>query len=59
VKQNKYSDYKIFSHPEKILSFKDDVLTPPIYVRIKPINKCNHACYWCVYSDGTLRPRIG
>jgi len=57
VKQNKYSYYKIFSYPEKILSFKDDVLTPPIYVRIKPINKCNHACYWCVYSDGTLRPK--
>lgn len=57
LKQNKYSDYKIFAFPEKVQSFRDNVLTAPIYVRIKPINRCNHACHWCVYSDGTLRPK--
>jgi MoaA/NifB/PqqE/SkfB family radical SAM enzyme len=57
VKQNKYSDYKIFSFPDKIASFRDDIITAPIYVRIKPTNICNHACRFCVYSDGTTRPK--
>lgn len=57
MKQNKYSDYKIFAFPDKVQSFRDNKLTAPLYVRIKPINRCNHACHWCVYSDGTLRPK--
>lgn len=57
MKQNKYSDYKIFAFPEKVQSFREGNVTAPLYVRIKPINRCNHACHWCVYSDGTLRPK--
>lgn len=57
MKQNKYSDYKIFAFPEKVQSFREGKVTAPLYVRIKPINRCNHACHWCVYSDGTLRPK--
>ena len=49
---NKYSDYKILHFPEKIQSFLDQKLTAPIYVRIKPINLCNHGCFFCVYSTG-------
>lgn len=54
---NKYSNLKILGFPDKIASFRNNKLTPPIYVRIKPINRCSHACHWCVYSDGTLRPK--
>lgn len=57
MKQNKYSDYKIFAYPDKVESFRTNTITAPIYVRIKPINKCSHACHWCVYSDGTTRPK--
>ena len=57
MKQNKYSDYKIFAFPEKVQSFREGNVTAPLYVRIKPINRYNHACHWCVYSDGTLRPK--
>lgn len=57
MKHNKYSDHKIFSFPEKIKSFRDGRVTAPIYVRIKPTNRCNHGCFWCTYSDGTKRPR--
>jgi len=49
---NKYSDYKILHFPEKVKSFFDEKLTAPIYVRIKPINLCNHGCFFCVYSTG-------
>lgn len=54
---NKYSNLKIFGFPEKLQSYRDGRITAPIYVRIKPINRCNHACHWCVYSDGTKRSK--
>lgn len=52
MKNNKYSDYKIFHFEEKIASFKSGNIIAPIYVRIKPINLCNHGCFFCIYSDG-------
>ena len=52
MKNNKYSDYKIFHFQEKINSFLSQEVTAPIYVRIKPINLCNHGCFFCVYSTG-------
>ena len=50
MRNNKYSDLKIVGFPEKLQSFREGRITPPIYVRVKPINKCNHACRWCVYK---------
>jgi MoaA/NifB/PqqE/SkfB family radical SAM enzyme len=52
MRHNKYSDYKIFNFQDKIESFIDGKVTAPIYVRIKPINLCNHGCFFCVYSTG-------
>ena len=48
---NKYSKYKIIGYREKLSSLEDGTTTSPIYVRIKPTNKCNHDCWWCIYSD--------
>lgn len=50
MKNNGYSDLKIFEHPEKLAALRDGRITAPVYVRVKPINKCNHACSWCVYK---------
>lgn len=50
INSNKYSDKKIIWFPEKMKSFKDDFVKPPIYVRIKPLNRCNHKCFFCVYN---------
>ncbi len=52
MKQNKYSDYKILHFQSKINSFMSSQIAAPIYVRIKPINLCNHGCFFCVYSTG-------
>ena len=52
MKHNKYSDFKIFNHQEKLKSFQEGKITPPVYVRVKPINLCNHGCFFCVYSTG-------
>lgn len=45
--QNKYSKYKIAWNPDKLKSIRDGVLTAPIYVRIKPTNRCQHSCHFC------------
>jgi len=52
MKHNKYSDFKIFHFPEKLNSFLEEEVTAPLYVRVKPINLCNHGCFFCVYSTG-------
>ena len=51
MRNNKYSDYKIFGFPEKLKSFEESRIAAPLYVRIKPTNRCNNDCYWCVYAD--------
>lgn len=48
---NKYSDKKIVWFPEKLKSYTENRITSPIYVRIKPLNRCNHKCFWCVYHE--------
>jgi MoaA/NifB/PqqE/SkfB family radical SAM enzyme len=49
--KNKYSDLKLLHFPDKLKSFRDGVITAPIYVRVKPINVCNHSCWWCCYHS--------
>lgn len=47
------TNLKIFSYPDKIKSLPasvDEVL-PPIHVRIKPTNICNHHCWFCAYRQ--------
>lgn len=46
---NKYSPYKIAWNPDKLKSFVMEEITAPIYVRIKPTNRCNHNCWFCIY----------
>jgi MoaA/NifB/PqqE/SkfB family radical SAM enzyme len=54
--RNRYSDLKLWHYPEKVESFRAGRLTPPLCVRLKPTNRCQHACAWCCYSDGSRRP---
>lgn len=51
-KATPYSNLKIFAHPEKIKSIAEGDRTAPLYVRIKPTNKCNHNCNYCHYASG-------
>ena len=46
---NKYSNYKIAWFPDKLESFQRKEVVAPIYVRIKPTNRCNHDCPTCIY----------
>ncbi len=47
----KYSPLKIFHHPEKLNSFLEGKILAPVYVRVKPTNRCNHHCYYCAYDS--------
>lgn len=58
MRQNKYSDQKIVWFPEKLASFRDGTITAPIYVRVKPTNRCNHSCDWCCYGHGTWESKM-
>ncbi|MEM0465174.1 MAG: radical SAM protein [Candidatus Pacearchaeota archaeon] len=49
MKNDIYNRSKLAFHEEKLKSLKEGKITSPIYVRIKPTNKCNHACYYCSY----------
>ena len=50
MSSNKYSIHKIAWFPEKLESFRTGAITAPIYVRVKPTNRCNHDCFFCVYK---------
>jgi len=48
---NKYSDKKIFQFTDKMKSLPEDIgeILPPLHVRLKPTNLCNHRCWYCSY----------
>lgn len=49
-----YSDLKIFHFDSKIKDILAGILSPPLHVRLKPTNKCNHNCYYCCYRNKDL-----
>ena len=51
-----YSKMKIFHYQKKLDSLnKDKDVLPPIHIRIKPTNKCNHNCKYCAYRSSNLQ----
>ncbi len=52
-----YTNLKILYYREKLLSLlKDNTeIFPPLHVRIKPTNLCNHNCYYCAYRVDHLQ----
>lgn len=49
-----YSQLKIFCHPEIIKNLEEGKRCQPVYIRIKPTNRCNHNCYYCHYKNAYL-----
>jgi len=52
-----YTKMKIFHYKDKIDSLPESVdkIMPPIHIRIKPTNICNHNCHYCAYKAGDLQ----
>ena len=54
---NKYSNLKMFHYQEKLDSLEkdNDTILPPLHIRIKPTNVCNHNCWYCAYKADHLQ----
>ncbi|MGE5479651.1 MAG: radical SAM/SPASM domain-containing protein [Chloroflexota bacterium] len=53
----KYSKLKIFHYQDKLDSLPPDSgrTLPPIHIRMKPTNVCNHNCSYCAYRAEGLQ----
>ncbi len=49
-----YSQLKIFHHPDTLNKLLNKQRCNPIYIRIKPTNKCNHNCSYCHYKNSYI-----
>ena len=52
---NLYSNLKVFQFPEHIEALRARTLLAPVHVRIKPMNHCNHDCWYCAYRMSSLQ----
>lgn len=52
-----YSKMKVFHYKDKLDSLPADnpTILPPVHVRIKPTNVCNHNCRYCAYRVEKLQ----
>lgn len=52
-----YTGLKIFHYQNKLDSLPQDqpTILPPIHIRIKPTNACNHNCSYCAYRADNLQ----
>ena len=50
-----YSNYKIFKFNKVLKALKKKEIITPIHIRIKPINVCNHDCWYCAYRNSNLQ----
>ena len=52
-----YTNLKVFHFQDKLdsLGREIDAITPPVHIRIKPTNVCNHNCWYCAYRAEGLQ----
>ncbi|MCM8786798.1 MAG: radical SAM protein [Candidatus Omnitrophica bacterium] len=52
-----YTKTKIFHFADKLnsLAKKNKKILPPIHIRVKPTNVCNHSCSYCSYRKDNLQ----
>ena len=49
-----YSQLKIFYHQDILEHLREHKRCSPLYIRVKPTNKCNHNCGYCHYKNAYL-----
>ena len=54
---NLYTKLKVFHYQSKLDSLvsSTDKILPPVHIRIKPTNICNHHCWYCAYKAEGLQ----
>jgi MoaA/NifB/PqqE/SkfB family radical SAM enzyme len=49
-----YSNLKVFQFPEHLAALRTGDIAAPVHVRIKPMNYCNHTCWYCAYRTDAV-----
>ena len=49
-----YSNLKFLRFPQHIEALRTQHVVAPVHIRIKPINHCNHDCWYCAYRVSNL-----
>ena len=49
-----YSNLKFFRYPAQIEALQEHRVVAPVHIRIKPMNHCNHDCWYCAYRVSNL-----
>jgi MoaA/NifB/PqqE/SkfB family radical SAM enzyme len=50
-----YSPIKFMRFPDRLAAMRENRMTAPVHVRIKPTNHCNHNCWYCAYRTDDLK----
>ncbi len=50
-----YSNLKALAFPDRLQALRERRLAAPVNIRIKPINHCNHDCWYCAYRVSHLQ----
>ena len=54
-----YWNIKLLHFPQKLDDLKHKRITPPVHIRIKPTNACNHNCWYCGYQSDDANITLG
>lgn len=50
-----YSSLKFLNFTDHLQALRDRRVVAPVHIRIKPINRCNHNCWYCAYRWDELK----
>lgn len=50
-----YSNLKFLRYADRLDALREHRMAAPVHIRIKPINHCNHDCWYCAYRVSNLQ----
>ncbi len=50
-----YSNLKFLHYTDRLDALREHRMAAPVHIRIKPINHCNHDCWYCAYRVENLQ----
>lgn len=50
-----YSNLKFLRYTDRLDALREHRMAAPVHIRIKPINHCNHDCWYCAYRVTNLQ----